>query len=222
MINPRLAKKGNVAILNAMLGERRPLSIKEAAEVAGISLSTAHAAITLLVKENVVKKIPAKPFPRFELDYSRVIPDWAQFDRGVFLVNVLGIVYDPKQGRILIGRRENDPHLKELSWCFPGGRPSYDADLEEYVRHKVKEKTNLKVGEERVIFAKTYPEKREFLSVYYVCAANAGCEKPMNGFVELKWVKPTEVKRYFTTSLHPRIYEFLRKLEESGKAPSHA
>ena len=30
--------------------------------------------------------------------------DWAQFEKGVFLVNVLGIVYDSRTRLILIGR----------------------------------------------------------------------------------------------------------------------
>ncbi|MCX6774860.1 MAG: hypothetical protein NTY99_02090 [DPANN group archaeon] len=38
--------------------------------------------------------------------------NWADFKRGAFLVNVLGIVYNPKTKKILIGRRENDPYVK--------------------------------------------------------------------------------------------------------------
>lgn len=64
--------------------------------------------------------------------------DWAQFDRGVFLVNVLGIVYNPKTREILIGKREEDPYIKELSWCFPGGRPDYEDDLEFYLKGGLK------------------------------------------------------------------------------------
>lgn len=85
-----------------------------------------------------------------------------EFNRGVFLVNVLGIVYDEKKKKILIGRRENDPYFPKLSWCFPGGRPGYSKDLE-----LAKEK-----------------------------------------LVEIKWIKPTQVKKYFTTSLHPEVSNF--------------
>ena len=35
---------------------------------------------------------------------------------------LLAIIYDPKTNKILIGRRENDPHIKQLTWGFPGGR----------------------------------------------------------------------------------------------------
>jgi len=139
--------------------------------------------------------------------------DWLEFDKGVFLVNVLAIVYDPKTKKILIGRREKDPYVKELTWCFPGGRPGYEEDLETYLKEEVRKKTGLEVEVKKLVFAKTYPEKREFLSVYYLTKISGGKEKAGDKLVELKWVRPTEVKKYFTTSLHPKLLKFLKTLE---------
>ena len=131
-----------------------------------------------------------------------------EFNRGVFLVNVLGIVYDEKKKKILIGRRENDPYFPKLSWCFPGGRPGYSKDLEFYLKKEIKKKTNLDVKVERIVFAKTYPENHKFLSIYYFCKVVAGKEKAKEKLVEIKWIKPTQVKKYFTTSLHPEVSNF--------------
>jgi len=39
-----------------------------------------------------------------------------------FEVIVLGIIFNPKEKKILIGKRENDPEIKELTWYFPGGK----------------------------------------------------------------------------------------------------
>jgi len=139
--------------------------------------------------------------------------DWSQFDKGVFLVNVLGIVFNPKTKKILIGKRENDPHIKELSWTFPGGRPAYKSDLEIYLKKEIKTKTGLDINVKKIVFAKTYPEKREFLSVYYLCEVIGGEERVGESFVEIKWVKSTEVQKYFTTSLHPKLFEYLKSLE---------
>ena len=139
--------------------------------------------------------------------------DWKQFDRGVFLLNVLGIVYNPRTRQILIGKRKNDPHIKELSWTFPGGRPAYEQDLEFNLKHEIKIKTGLNVNIKKLIFAKTYPEKREFLSIYYLCEVDGGKEKAGEKFVEIKWVKPTDVQKYFTTSLHPTLLEYLKSLD---------
>ena len=139
--------------------------------------------------------------------------DWNKFDRGVYLVNVLGVIYDPKRKQILIGRRENDPHIKELSWCFPGGRPFYDETIEEALQREIKAKTGLEIKVKNIIFARTHPECKEFLSLYYKCEVVGGQEKAGELFVELKWVKPTEVQNYFTTSVHPKIMEYLFSLK---------
>lgn len=139
--------------------------------------------------------------------------DWTKFDRGIFLVNVLGIVYNLKTRHILIGRRENDPYIEKLSWCFPGGRPAYGNNLESYLKHEINIKTGLDVKVKKVIFAKTYSEKREFLSIYYYCEKSGGEDKAGEKFVELKWVKPSYVSKYFTTSLHPKLLRYLESLD---------
>jgi len=141
--------------------------------------------------------------------------DLSQFQYGTFLINLLGIIYDPKTKKILIGKRKNDKHLKKLTWCFPGGRPKYQEELEHYLKHEIKLKTNLDTKITKIIYAKTYPEKREFLSIYYHCeiTSNSEKEKAGNKFTKIKWIKPTEIKNYFKTSLHPKIEEYLKKLK---------
>lgn len=140
--------------------------------------------------------------------------NWNEFDRGIFLVNVLALVYNPKTKMILIGKRKKDPYIKELSWSFPGGRPSYKEDLEKYLELEVKKKTNLGVTVKKLVFAKTYPEDRRFLSLYYIVEPKRiGKEKAGEKFVEIKWIKPMEVKKYFTTSIHPEIMKILKMLK---------
>lgn len=134
---------------------------------------------------------------------------WQQFNRGVFLLNVLAIIKNDK-GEVLIGRRQNDPFIKKLSWTFPGGRPAYEDDLEHYLKLEVKKKTNYDIEAGEVIFAKTYPEDRRFLSIYYTAKIVGGTEKAGEKFTELKWVKPEELNKYFTTSIHPRLIEKLQ------------
>jgi len=139
--------------------------------------------------------------------------DRAQFERWVFLLNVLGVIYDPTTKQILIGKRENDPYITELSRTFPGGRPAYQEDLEFYLQHEIQIKTWLDVDVKNIIFAKTYPEKREFLAIYYLCEIIWGEIKAGEKFSEVKRIKPTDVQKYFTTSLHPKVLEYLRTLE---------
>lgn len=138
--------------------------------------------------------------------------DWNSFDRGVFLINCLGIVY--KNGKILIGKRKPDPYIKELTWTFPGGRPTYDKPLEESLKDEIKKKTGLEVEVKKLIFARIFREKPEFISLYYYCEPIGGNVKAGEKFNEIKWVKPTEIKKYFTTSVDTIIMSFLKQLEK--------
>ncbi len=139
--------------------------------------------------------------------------DFSQFDRGVFLVNVLGVVYDTKTKMILIGRRENDPFIKELTWCLPGGRLGHEESLTHYLKKEVKKKTCLDINVKKLILARTPPENREILLLYFYCEASGGEAKAGDKFVEVKWIKPGEAGSYFQTSIDPVLLEFLDSLK---------
>jgi len=131
-----------------------------------------------------------------------------------FKVILLAIVFDTKTRKILIGKREKDPHIPKLSWAFPGrGKVNYDEEIEETLKKGIKEKTGLDVESLGAIFAKTYPEKKEFLSIYYLCEVTGGEEKAGEKFVELKWVNPDELEKHFTTSFHPHLKEYIMNLK---------
>ena len=130
-----------------------------------------------------------------------------------FQVILLGIVYNTKTKKILIGRRENDPQIKELGWCFPGGEACQEQELEHCLKKRIKEKTNLNTESLGTIFAKKYPEKKDLLAVYYLCELIDGEEKPKDDFKEIKWVNPEELEKYFSTSFHPKLKEYILNLK---------
>lgn len=135
-----------------------------------------------------------------------------QMKRGVYYPIVLGIIFDSKTKKILIGKRKDPKDIKGLAWAFPGGRPEFGEELEEAIKREVKEETNLDVESIGVIFAKTYPEKRDLLAIYFLCEVVGGKLKPNEDFSEVKWVSPKELEKYFTTSLHPKLKEYLEGL----------
>ena len=141
--------------------------------------------------------------------------DLKEYKNGVFLVTVQAIVYDPETRKILIALRKKDPHIKKLSWTFIGGRAHYD-ELDKSVKKHVKDHTGLNVKVKKVIHAKTYPEERKIVSIYFMTVRTSGKLKKSDKFEEFKWVKPTAVTSYFTTSLHKDVLKFLKELE-SGK-----
>jgi ADP-ribose pyrophosphatase YjhB (NUDIX family) len=133
--------------------------------------------------------------------------------KGIFLVNIVGIIFDPLKRKILIGKRINDPYIPNLKWSFPGGSPLINEDLEKTVERTVKLKTSLSVKSLGNIFARVPEENNRLLLLYYLCEVISGKEKPGNDFVELKWVSPTELEKHFTTSLDPRLKEYIMNLK---------
>ncbi len=133
-------------------------------------------------------------------------------DRQKYEVVVLGIVFNPQKKKILIGRREDDPYIKGLEWCFPGGRLEMGDDVDQSLKKKMKLKTGITIKNLGAIFSRTYPEKRDLVSIYFLTEAFEGKEQPGDDIVELKWISPKEVEKYFKIPLHRKLKEFLNEL----------
>ena len=130
-----------------------------------------------------------------------------------FQTVLLAVIYDPKNKKILLGKREKDPHVKELKWCFPGGKPNYKEELETALKNKIKNKTGYEISNLGCIFIRIAPEKRDQILIYYLCEVLGGKEKSGNDLIELKWVSPEDVEKHFTTSFHPNLKEYIMNLK---------
>jgi len=133
-------------------------------------------------------------------------------DKPKFEVVVLGVIFNPQEKKILIGRRENDPYIKELTWCFPGGRLQVGEDVDQALKRNIEAKTGYIVKNLGAIFSKTYPEKKDLVSIYFLTEVFEGEEKPGRDMIELKWISPNELEKYFKISLHRKLKEFLNDL----------
>ena len=130
-----------------------------------------------------------------------------------FNVVLIGVIFDPAKRQILIGRKEGDPDLPKLTWCFPGGRLHHGEDLDKKLKQRIKDKTGYDVKNLGAIFSKVYPEKPDLMAVYFLCEVFGGEEKIGDDIVELKWVVPDELEKYFTTSFHSRLKEYIMNLK---------
>ena len=134
-------------------------------------------------------------------------------DMDSFNVILLGIIYDPKNKKILIGRREDDPHVSELTWTPPGGRIIPEKDLEDSLKIKIKEQTGFDVENLGNIFAMVPKEKKEFILLLYLCEIISGKEKVGGNLKEIKWVDPEELDNYFNIAYHPHLKEYILNLK---------
>ncbi|MBS3093640.1 NUDIX hydrolase [Candidatus Pacearchaeota archaeon] len=139
--------------------------------------------------------------------------DLRRLQNSTFLVVTLGIIFDPKTRKILIGKRRKDPYIKKLSWSFPGGAPGYNADLERSLEKIIFQKTGLKVKNLGCVFARIFKENKKVLLMYYLCETISRSIKPKGDLEELKWVSPEGIEKHFTTSLDSRLKEYLMNLK---------
>lgn len=131
---------------------------------------------------------------------------------------VLAIITD-KKGKILIGARsQKDEWVENLSWVFPGGKLK-DIEIEQEVKRSIKEETGLVVNVKQLIAARVHPDsgfkKVQIVVLYFHCSVeNIGQIKAGGSLNKLKWVKPLEVFKYFTTSTCDEVTKFLTILEK--------
>ena len=74
-----------------------------------------------------------------------------------------------KDDKVLVAHRAADDDFLPCYWELVGGGVEPGETPEDAVVREVKEETNLDVASLGPIFAKTYPEKMELLSIYYLC-----------------------------------------------------
>ncbi len=130
-----------------------------------------------------------------------------------FKIILLGIIFDPKEKRILIGRREKDPYVPKLIWTPPGGSIIPGEDLENSLKIKIKEQTGFEIENLGNIFAMIPKEKKEFVLLLYLCEIIGGKEKVGGNLKEIKWIKPEELDNYFTIAYHPHLREYILNLK---------
>jgi len=134
-------------------------------------------------------------------------------EKNTFSVIVLAVIFDPEKRKILIGKRENDPYVKELSWVFPGGKLINNETEEQTIKRKIKQETGLEVENLGTVFSRVFPEKKDFFLIYNLCELTKGKETPKGDLKELKWVSPNELQKYFTTSFDPKLKEYINNLK---------
>jgi len=122
--------------------------------------------------------------------------------------------------KILIGARsEKDKWVENLTWVFPGGRIR-SLNFEKQLKREVKKETNLNIKIKNLVSARIHPDSGfkdiQIVALYFHCKAKRGKELPGGDLSELKWVKPSDVFKYFTTSTSDEVTQFLHVLEKNS------
>jgi 8-oxo-dGTP diphosphatase len=119
-------------------------------------------------------------------------------------------------GKILLEKRKSEPGRGK--WTIPGGLVELGESAEQTVMREVKEETNLKVEEPKlidVVNSITMDEdgeiKYHFVIVDYFLKLKSGTLKAADDAAELRWVKFSEVENYDLTKSFREFFQRNRK-----------
>lgn len=127
----------------------------------------------------------------------------------------LGVVINKKGEVLIIKRRKKEKTITgaDFVWAFPGGVQEAGETREDRVVKEVLLETGYKVKPLRQIHLRVHPDTLVLIA-YFLCALES--EEPIQEIVEkdeveeIRWVKPEELKNYFTTDIDPEIKKVLK------------
>lgn len=122
----------------------------------------------------------------------------------------LGVVING-HGEVLLIKRvkeEKGTGGSALTWAFPGGRQRLSESRSESVAREVLTETGYKIKSIKEISFRLHPQFPVFIT-YHLCklVSPKPVAKPKepHEIAEIKWVKPKEIKKLFTTDFDPKV-----------------
>jgi len=159
-----------------------------------------------------------------ETDLAKILESyWLLKSQSKTKIIVIGLaIITNYKNKVLIGaRKAKDPWVENLTWVFPGGKLD-SFDFEKGIKKEAKQETNLKIEVKNLIAARIHPDSGfkpvQIIALYFHCATIGNQKlKPGGDLAKLKWVKPTEVFKYFTTSTCDEVTKFLVTIEKANQ-----
>lgn len=122
----------------------------------------------------------------------------------------LGVVINERGEVLLIRRVEREKGVGKsvLAWAFPGGKQRLNENRGECVARSILTETGYKVKPVIEISLRSHPQFPVFI-VYHLCRLISlkPITEPKEPYevAEVKWVKPKEIKKLFTTDLDLKV-----------------
>jgi len=164
-------------------------------------------------------KLGGKKEPVPESDLAHLLRKYWEY-RSAAEANVIvaGLGIIAKDGKVLIGQRKiKDQWVENLTWVFPGGKMQ-TLHFNDELKESIKKETGLDVEIKSLVASRIHPDSGfknvQIVALYFYCAPRLGQKEfPGGGLKKLKWVKPTDVFKYFTTSVADEVTRFLMTIE---------
>jgi ADP-ribose pyrophosphatase YjhB (NUDIX family) len=125
-----------------------------------------------------------------------------------FKVKIVGVIFDPKKRKVLIGKTSD-----EKNYSFLEGYLVPEEEIDKELKRLTKEKTGFIIHNLGTIYSENFLADKEEIKIYFLCEATEGKEKKGEKVEELLWVKPTEAEKKLGVKFPTRLKEFIVGLE---------
>lgn len=126
-----------------------------------------------------------------------------------FSVKIIGILFEPKSRKILLGKNFGDKNFSFLE-----SNLEQNEELDVGLKKCARQKTGYKVHNLGAVYAKNkIKNKKDVLEIYFLCEATEGKEKPGKKVEKIIWIKPSEAEKNLKQKLPARLKEYILGLE---------
>lgn len=128
---------------------------------------------------------------------------------------VEGVLY--RDGYVLIGRlRRKNPLIPRLQWTFPFKEVEEGESPRKEVKKLFKD-FGIKVSISKFLVKFNPSENPNIEQYFYELKYVSGNPVYSKDYSNFCWVKPTQILKYFSTSISKDLIDYLRFLEKTGK-----
>ena len=133
---------------------------------------------------------------------------------------LMGILY--RDAHVLIGNlRHKNMLIPRLQWTFPFTKIRDDESPRKAAKRLFKEELgmDIEVGQFILKYVPSENPKVEqfFYEIKLKKAPKVANVISSKRFLKFGWIKPTQILKYFTTSISKEVMDYLRSLEDTGK-----
>jgi len=123
---------------------------------------------------------------------------------------VLGIVTN--SGKILVVRRKEKEN--NLLWQFPGGEREEGETDEQAVLREIREETGVESNIIKCLGNRVHPYTDREIGYWACDYISGGINISDDDLAKAKWIKISEIKKYFTTEIYEPVLVYINSVVE--------
>jgi hypothetical protein len=123
-----------------------------------------------------------------------------------------------RDSRVLIAKlRNKNPLIVRLQWSFPFTELKDEESPRKAIQRLFENELGMKIEVGKFLLKTSPSENPNIEQYFYEVKHKKGSVVNSKNFSEFSWVMPTQIVKYFTTSVSRELMDYLGFLEKQGK-----